>query len=143
MESLVYLFHIFLIIYLGSFLYITYQILFYFQNKFIFIKLFFFFTFIAYILIKVKSKYNISLLYQYIIFFFLGIYLGRKSFRNYLLTINSGIKGIVDNYLYKIKYLLKILFIPPVFFYLYCYFKTYIYYLEHPHLKPKDEYYLF
>jgi hypothetical protein len=143
MQSLIYLLHIFLFIYLGSFIYITYQILFYFQNKFIFIKLILYFSFIAYLIIKVKYKYNILLIYQYIIFFVLGIYLGRKTFRTSLLSTNQKIKNALDSYWGKLIYLLKILFIPPISFYLFCKLKNYFYYLKNPHLKPKDIYDLF
>lgn len=143
MESFNYLLNIFLFIYLGSFFYITYQILFYFQNKYIFIKLIIYFSFIAYLIIRVKSKFNILLLYQYFLFFILGIFLGRKTFRNSLLSTNKKIKGILDSFWGRFTYLLKLLLIPPISFYIYCKIKTYLFYLEKPYLKPKNNYELF
>ena len=143
MTSLVFLFHIILTIYLGSFLYISYQILFYFQSKFIFIKMLFYFTFIACLTIKIKNKYNILFLYQYIIFFVLGIYLGRKIFRTQILLKNTEIKGIIDQNIPKLLYILKLLIIPPISYFIYCKIKLIFFYFNHPHLKPKNEYELF
>lgn len=143
MQSLTYLLYIIISIYMGSFLYITYQILFFQQKRFIFIKMIIYFSFIANLIIKLKYKLKTELILPYAMFFLLGIYLGRKSFRNYLLMINKDIKNIIDNTLYKLVYLLKILLIPPISYFLYCKIKMFFYFQKNPHFKPKSIYELF
>jgi hypothetical protein len=143
MQSLTYLLYIIISIYMGSFLYITYQILFFQQKRFIFIKMIIYFSCIANLIIKLKYKFKTEIILSYIIFFILGVYLGRKSFRNYLLTINKEIKSIFDKTLYRLLYLLKILLIPPVSYFLYCKIKMFFYFQKNPHFKPKTIYELF
>ena len=143
MVSLTYLLQIFLAIYFGSFLYISYQIIFYFQSKFILTKLILFFSFFAYLIIKLKTKYHIPLLFQLSFFFIIGIFLGRKTFKKTLLKNNKIIKNIYDKNFYKLIYLFKIAIIPPVSFSLFCLIKRYFYHLKYPHRKNKSEYELF
>jgi hypothetical protein len=102
-----------------------------------------YFSFIAHLIIKLKYRFKTELIVPYFFFFITGIYLGRKTFRNYLLTINKEIKNVFDKTLYKLVYLIKILITPPVSYYAYCKLKTILYYKKYPHLKSKTIYDLF
>ena len=73
MKSLYELFIIILYIYFGSFSYITFMIIFYFQKKMKIIKALLLFSFFAYLIIKANNKFNIPFSLFYIIFYLLGI----------------------------------------------------------------------
>ena len=144
MTSLITLLKILLFIYLGSFTYITYQILFYFQKKFLIIKTLIFFFLIATLIIHLSNKYDVIFFGGYLFFYILGIIITRyilkpKIFKN---------AKVVEYFLYipLKKHLINL--IKYAFFYSYFInlknkIKLYKYYKKYPHKKPKSIYELF
>lgn len=143
MESLRYLFYSLLACYLGSFSYILYQILFYQQKKFIFIKIICYFLFIAFIIIRVKNKYGIALLFSYFIIYLTGMYLARKTFRRKLLALSKEYADVKHRLLYKIYYLIILLITPPLIYLLICKLKSHRHYKKYPQDKTRTRYELF
>lgn len=144
MTSLITLLKIILFIYLGSFTYICYHILFHFQKKFIVIKTLSFFLFIAVIIIKLSNKYDVVFFIGYLFFYLLGIYISKKLLKQKIRKNNK----VVEYFLYNPfkKYL--IIFIKQAFFYssilkIKDRLKLYKYYKKYPHKKPKTIYELF
>ncbi len=136
MDSLLQLFYISLYLYLGFFTHIAYTIVFFYQKRFIFLKILFFFSFIAYIWIKITNKYNVSFHFILGIIYGIGIILSYLLFEKKLNKLNS--KYII--YLHKMKdriwYLIKIGITPSFFYTIHCYIYKKIYYRKHPWLKP-------
>ncbi len=143
MESFFTLLKILLILYLGCFTYLLYQILFYHQKRFLFIKTVCFFLGIAILMIKTMNRYHIILFYTYFIFYLLGIYLSRKFLKNNIMKINQEIKrNLIPVQKFCIK-LLKIISIPPIVYYIKEQNQKRKYYKLHPNQKPKTPYELF
>ena len=140
MDSLINLFKALLYFYLGFFTYITYQILFYHQKKFIFIKTIIFFFSLAIIIINISNKYNIDTFHMYIFIFILGIIIARKLLKKIILKTNTiftiNMKPI-KKLLIKI---LKIIAIPSFYPIIKQLINKYKYYKIHPHHKPKTIY---
>ena len=142
MKSLYELFIIILYIYFGSFSYITFMIIFYFQKKMKIIKALLLFSFFAYLIIKANNKFNIPFSLFYIIFYLLGISLS--------LLFEDKIKNtldIFDIHYQKIKekaiYILFLILYPPIFTKIKCFIYNKYYYFKHPYFKPKGILYLF
>ena len=144
MTSLITLLKILLFIYLGSFTYITYQILFYFQKKFLIIKTLLFFFLIAILIIHLSNKYDVIFFGGYLFFYILGIIITRhilkpKIFKN---------AKVVEYFLYiplkkRLINLIKYAFFYSSFINLKNKIKLYKYYKKYPHKKPKSIYELF
>ncbi len=137
------LLRVILLLYLGIFTYILYQLLFYHQKRFLFIKTILFFFGLAAILIYASNKYHIALFHVYLLFYLLGIWAGKKVFSKDIRKRNIEFKTILDpikKYFYKF---LKLISIPPFFSILKTKRKERKYYRLHPHLKPKSPYDLF
>ena len=143
MESLKYLLFSFFACYLGSFSYILYQILFYQQKRFILIKIICYFSFIAFLIIKVKNKYSITPLMVYSFIYLIGMYISRKLFRVYLIEKSKEYKAIKNKFYPIIKYILLLLFIPPLVYIIVCRIKEYRYYKKYPQERKKTRYELF
>ena len=122
-------------IYLGSFFYITYQMIFYHQKKFLLIKTLIYFTFITFLIIKIKSTYNFNFILYIGVFFILGVFMGRKIFKDSLIKYNKPIKNFNDYISLNLKYYFKLLLIPPITYFVYCKIKTFIFYKKNPRLK--------
>lgn len=143
MTSFINLLKVFLLIYLGIITYILYQIIFYRQKKFLFLKTIVFFFVISIMLIYVSNKYDIILFHSYLIFFFLGVYLGKNIFFKNLKKHNKELNKIIIPVKLHLKKIIKIITIPPLFTLIKNRIKTYKYYKNNPHLKPKSIYDLF
>ena len=143
MESLRYLLYSILACYLGSFSYILYQILFYQQKRFIFIKIICYFSFIAYLIIKLKNKYSITPIFAYFIIYIAGMIIARKTFRTYLLNMSKEYTTHKITVLYKFYYLLILLITPPFFYLISCKIRQHKYYKKYPQDKKRTIYELF
>lgn len=144
MTSIIILLKIILFIYLGSFTYITYQIFFYFQKRFLMIKTLFFFFVLAYLIIHISNKYNITFFIGFLFFYILGFYMAKHIFKE---KIYKNVI-IVDSFIYTpLKKLLIFTIKKAIFFsnikILKKKIKLHIYYKKHPHKKPKSIYELF
>ena len=144
MESLSTLLKIFLYIYLGSFSYITFKIIFSFQKRLLVIKTFIFFLFLAILIIKITNKYHIIYSLGYILFLILGILITRYIFKD---EISKNIK-VVANFIYfplirLIKHILKKVIFYDFFIALKKKYRLYKYYKKYPYKKPKTIYELF
>lgn len=143
MVSFYNLLRVFLLLYLGAFTYILYQLLFYHQKRFLFLKTILFFFGLAALLIHAANKYHIALFHVYLIFYLLGIWGGKKLFSKEIRKKNIEFETILNpikKYFFKI---LKLISIPPIFTILKRKRKERKYYRLHPHLKPKSIYELF
>ncbi len=143
MESFYTLLKIILILYLGCFTYLLYQMLFYHQKRFLFLKTICFFFCMAVLMIQAMNHYHIILFYTYFIFYLLGIYLTRKFLKNNIMKINQELKKNlkpIQKYCCK---LFKTISIPPVVYYLKEQNQKRKYYKLHPDKKPKTPYELF
>ena len=144
MESLITLLKIVLYIYLGLFTYISYQILFYYHKKFILIKTFSFFFFIALLIIKISNKYNITFFVGYLFFYMLGIYLSRLFLKP---KIHKNTKLVKYFLIIPLKNKFFLFVRKSIFFdsiiKLKEYIKLYFYYKKFPYKKPKTIYELF
>lgn len=143
MESFYNLLKIIFFVYLGSFTYITYQILFYYQKKFLFIKTLLFFFLISILLIKASNTYDIPIFHMYIFCYLLGIILAKKYLNTYLYKLNKELSSSLSIFKKPLTNFLKIILLPSFYPFLKNKYKNYIYYKKHPHLKPKTIYELF
>lgn len=144
MESLITLLKILLFLYLGSFTYITYHILFYFYKNFIIIKTFSFFFVLALLIIKISNKYDIVFFVGYIFFYCLGIYITRRFLKAKIFENAKLVKHLL---IIPFKKQL-IIFVKKIIFYdsiikLIKHIKLYFFYRKYPHKKPKTIYELF
>ena len=92
MVSFYNLLRVLLLLYLGIFTYILYQLIFYHQKRFILVKTILFFSCLAVITIWAANKYHIVLFHVYLLFYFVGIYLGRVFFSAQLKQYNYQFK---------------------------------------------------
>ena len=132
-----------LLLYLGIFTYILYQLLFYHQKRFLFIKTILFFSCLAVLIIKASNRYHIALFHVYLIFYFVGIYLGKNFFHNSLKNYNFRFTNLIKPLKAKSIHFLKWLLIPPLVHKIKEKRKLKKYYKLHPNLKPKSIYELF
>ena len=144
MESLSTLLKIFLYIYLGSFSYITFKIIFSFQKRLLVIKTFIFFLFLAILIIKITNKYHIKYSLGYIFFFILGILITRYIFKD---EISKNIK-VVASFIYSplsklLRFIVKKIVFYDLFLFLKKKYKIYKYYKKFPYKKQKTIYELF
>ena len=144
MESLSTLLKIFLYIYLGSFSYITFKIIFSFQKRLLVIKTFIFFLVLAILIIKITNKYNIIYSLRYFFFFILGILITRCIFEE---EISKNIKVVASFIYLPLLKLLRFTVKKVVFYDLVLFLKKkhkiYKYYKKYPYKKQKTIYELF
>lgn len=143
MESLQALLKVLIVIYLGFFSYILYQILFYHQKRFLFIKTIFFFALLAAILIHVSNRYDIPIFHVYILFYLLGLFLARLAFSKPIRKHNKELNTILKPLKKGLYKLLKIISIPPFIYWIKEKLRLRKYYKRHPNEKPKTIYELF
>lgn len=144
MESFYTLFKIFIYIYLGSFTYITYQIIFNFNKKFLLIKTLSFFFVLALLIIKISNKYDVVFFVGYLFFYFLGIYLSRLFLKTKILKNTKLVKHLLVIPLKKqlLFFSKKIIFYEQIIS-VKKRVKLYFYYKKYPYKKPKSIYELF
>lgn len=143
MESLQALLKTLLVLYLGFFSYILYQLLFYHQKRFLFLKTIFFFSFLAGIIIHISNHYSIPIFHIYILFYLLGLYLAKLCFSKLIKKHNKEFDVLLKpakKVLYK---LLKIISVPPFIYWIKEKHRLRKYYKRHPNEKPKSIYELF
>lgn len=143
MESFYNLLRIILMLYLGCFTYTLYQILFYYQKRFLFLKTISFFYVLAVIIIRAMNKYSLENLTIYLVFYFIGLLLTRKYLAKEILKRNRFFKQLLLPLKTFTIRLLKIITIPPLFKLLKKKLKLAIYYKKNPHLRPLSIYELF
>ena len=143
MESFYNLLRIFLMLYLGCFTYCLYQLLFYHQKRFLFIKTLVFFFVIAVIIIQAANKYEVKLFQAFILFYLLGILLSKKYLFKITNKQNQEFKMVLNPLKKIAKTVLKIICIPPLIKRLKEKHSLRKYYRLHPNLKPKSIYELF
>lgn len=143
MESLQNLFKICIVLYLGFFSYILYQILFYHQKRLLFIKTIFFFFLLAGIIVHVSNRYDIPIFNVYILFYLLGLYLARLSLSKLLQKQNKKFNTVLLPLKKWAKRILKIISIPPFIYWIKEKRRLHKYYKRHPNEKPKTIYELF
>ena len=144
MESLITLLKIILFIYLGIFTYLTYQIIFFFQKRFVIIKTFSYFIFLAVFIIEISNKYSVDFFIGYIFFYCLGIYISRAVLKAKILKNAKVVKyfvikpasSILMNFIKKIIFFDQLLKLKKTI-------KLYRYYKKYPYKKPKTVYELF
>lgn len=144
MTSLITLLKILLFVYLGSFTYIIYQIIFYFQKRFILIKTLSFFFLIAVLIIHTSNKYEVVFFVGYLFFYMIGIIIARHFLKAKIHKNTKVVKYFV--YIPFKKYF--IIFIKKaIFFSLLLKLKEkirlYRYYKKYPYKRPKSIYELF
>ncbi len=132
-----------IIIYLGIFSYILYQIIFYHQKKFLFVKTIFYFSFLAFIIIKIINNYNINIISIYFVFYILGIFLADKFFYKKINTYNKAFIIFLIPFKKIIKKIIKILMIPYFGYILKDKYELHKFYKRYPYKKPISIYYLF
>ncbi len=143
MESIQNLIKIGIVLYLGFFSYILYQILFYHQKRLLFLKTILFFFFLASLLIHVSNQYNIPIFHVYILFYLFGIYLARKLFSKLIQKHNKELNTLLIPLKKGTIRVLKIISIPPFIYWIQEKRKLHKFYKEHPNKKPKSRYELF
>lgn len=143
MESLQNLFKICIVLYLGFFSYILYQILFYHQKRFLFLKTIIYFFFLAGIIIFVSNRYDIPIFHIYILFYLLGLYLARKLLSKMLYKYNKAFDLILLPLKSILRFICKTIMIPPLVYWIKNKRKLHKYYKTHPNKKPKSIYELF
>lgn len=143
MESLHDLLKALIVLYLGFFSYILYQILFYRQKRFLFPKTILFFLLLAIIIIQVSNRYSIPIFHVYILIYLLGLYVARKILAKPLIKYNIEFKKFISPIKkWSIK-ILKIISIPPFIYWIKKKRELHKYYKKHPNKKPKTIYDLF
>ena len=143
MVSFYNLLRVILMLYLGCFTYALYQLLFYHQKRFLFIKTIIFFFIIAILIIKASNKYDVILFHVYIIFYLIGILLAKKYLAKIVKRNNQEFNIILTPLKKLMRIVLKIICIPPIIKKIKEKRMQYKYYKLHPHLKPKSIYELF
>lgn len=143
MVSFYNLLRVLLLLYLGIFTYILYQLLFYHQKRFILVKTILFFSCLAVITIWAANKYHIVLFHIYLLFYFVGIYLGRVFFSAQLKQYNYQFKQFITPIKLKLFQFFKWITIPPIVYKIKEKRKLKKFYKLHPNLKPKTIYELF
>lgn len=143
MESLQALFKILLVLYLGFFSYILYQIVFYHQKRFLFIKTIFYFGFLSGIIIHISNQYDIPIFHIYILFYLLGLYLSKLAFSKLVLKHNKEFDTLLKPFKKWIYKIFKIISIPPFVYWIKEKRRLRKYYKRHPNKKPKTIYELF
>ena len=133
MNSLNQLLQIMLVLYLGIFTYLIYQIIFYNQHKFLFIKHLLFFYFISKIWINISSKYYLDFKIIFIIIYILGIFISTYILSTYIEKLNIDFYNM---FYYEVRYLIILLIVPPILYIIRRNIYKYIYYIKHPWLKP-------
>ncbi len=132
-----------IVIYLGSFSYILYQIIFYHQKKFLFIKTIFYFSFLAYNIIHIINKYDINIISIYFIFYIFGLFLANKLFYKNIKNNNK----LFDIFLIPLKKIflkiIKFITIPPFIYIIKDRYELHKFYKRYPYKKPISIYYLF
>lgn len=143
MESLQALLKTLLILYLGFFSYILYQIVFYHQKRFLFLKTILYFSFLSGLIIHISNQYKIPIFHVYILFYFLGLVLGKLIFSKLILKHNKEVSvllKLLKKWIYK---LIKIISVPPFIYWIKEKRRLHKYYKRHPNKKPKSIYELF
>ncbi|MDE6414036.1 MAG: hypothetical protein K2K48_01350 [Anaeroplasmataceae bacterium] len=143
MASLQALIKILLVLYLGIFSYILYQIIFYRQKRLLFIKTVLYFGFLSGLIIYVSNQYDIPIFHIYILFYLLGLYLAKLAFSKLILKRNIEINTLLKplkKWIYKV---FKIISIPPFIYWIKEKMRLRKYYKRHPNEKPKTIYELF
>ena len=143
MESFYNLLKIIICIYLGSFTYITYQILFYYQKRCLFIKTIIFFLIISLIIIKAANKYNISIFHIYLLFYIFGLFLAQKYLNKYLFILNKNLSKSMLPIKKILLKLIKIILLPSFYPIIREKINIYLLYRKFPYLKPKTIHELF
>lgn len=143
MESLQNLLKICIVMYLGFFSYILYQLLFYHQKRFLFLKTILFFFLLACILIHTSNRYDIPIFHIYILFYFLGLYLAKVSLSRLLRKYNDEFSTLLTPIKKWTLKIVKIITIPPFLYWLKEKRRLHKYYKEHPNQRPKSIYELF
>ncbi len=143
MVSFYNLLRVLLLLYLGMFTYILYQLLFYHQKRFILVKTILFFSCLAVITIWAANKYHIVLFHVYLLFYFVGIYLGRVFFSAQLKQYNYQFKQFITPIKLKLFQFFKWITISPIVYKIKEKRKLKKFYKLHPNLKPKTIYELF
>lgn len=143
MESLQALLKTAIVLYLGFFSYILYQIVFYHQKRFLFIKTVFYFGFLSGIIIHVSNHYEIPIFHIYILFYLLGLFLAKLTFSKLILKHNKEFNTILKPLKKGLYKLLKIISIPPFIYWIKEKRRLRKYYKRHPNKKPKSIYDLF
>lgn len=143
MESFYTLLKICLILYFGCFTYLLYQILFYRQKRFLFIKTILFFFCIAVCMIHAINKYHILLFYAYMLFYLLGIYLSRKYLKNMIQKRNKETDILIKPLKKWSLIIFKIITIPPFTKYIKEKRRLHKEYRLYPNHRPKTIYDLF
>lgn len=137
------LFKTIIVIYLGLFSYILYQIIFYHQKKFLFLKTISFFSFLAYIIIKVINNFNIEIISIYFIFYIIGLLLGKKLFNKKMSKYNEKFTDFFNPLKKYIKRIIKKITIPSFIYNIKDKYELYKFYKRYPYKKPKSIYELF
>jgi len=132
MESFKELLYLIIYAYLGTISYIGYNLLFYHQKRLLFSKIIIYFSFIAYIWIKINYKYQAGYNFFYIISYLIGFLISKKLFDKELNSFNKKIEIMLT----KIKYITIIIITPPIINYLKCRYHKYRFYKKYPRLKP-------
>lgn len=143
MTSLYDLIKVLIVLYLGFFSYILYQILFYRQRRFLFLKTILFFFILAIIIIKVANHYSIPIFHIYILIYLLGLYIAKKLLAVSLKKYNKALDMLIAPLKKHLIKLFKIISIPPFVYFLKKKIGLYRYYKKHPNKRPKSIYELF
>ncbi len=136
MESLYQLLYLCLYLYLGVFTHIAYNIIFFYQKRFVFIKTLVFFFFIAYLWILLTNNYNINFNPMYLFTYILGYVLSNFLFDEYIKKLNTIYLQFLNQAKWKLIYYLKLIAVPPIYYHIRCQIYTKIYFHKHPWLKP-------
>ncbi len=143
MESLFNVLKVLLCIYLGVFTHLLYQLLFYHQKRFLFLKTLLFFGIIAVLMIHMANKFHILLFHMYLLFYGLGLYLSKRYLASSVLKKNKAFQAFLKPLEKKLFSILIKLSLPPFYSEIKAKIKTYRYYRKYPYLKPKTIYELF
>lgn len=143
MESFYTLLKIGLILYLGCFTYLLYQLLFFHQKRFLFIKTILFFFGIAVCMIEAMNRYHIVLFYAYVIFYLIGIYLSKKFLKKSIMKYNHQFNTLLTPLKNYTILCLKIITIPPLIKFIKEKWRLHQEYKLHPNHRPKSIYELF
>lgn len=132
-----------IVIYLGLFSYILYQIIFYHQKKFLFTKTIFYFSLLAFIIIKIINNYSINIVSIYFIFYILGLVLANKLFYKKINNYNKSLNFFLLPFKKIIRIIIKLLIIPSFVYIIKDRYELHKFYKRYPYKKPISIYYLF